>query len=83
MKQLKRKLKNWEMVNDMFEDREFNERVEELIKEYNKNEYIDIANYFDDWGELLDVVENLLKRLKEKGEKDEYKRRNCKRNKKT
>ena len=45
----------------MFEDREFNERVEELIKEYNKNEYIDIANYFDDWGELLDVVENLLK----------------------
>ena len=41
---------------------------EELIKEYNKNEYIDIANYFDDWGELLDVIENLLKRLKEKGE---------------
>ena len=52
----------------MFEDREFNERVEELIKEYNKNEYIDIANYFDDWGDLLDVVENLLKRLKENGE---------------
>ena len=55
-------------AREMFEDREFNERVEELIKEYNKNEYIDIANYFDDWGELLDVVENLLKRLKEKGE---------------
>ena len=55
----------------MFEDREFNERVEELIKEYNKNEYIDIANYFDDWGELLDVVENLLKRLKESGEQYE------------
>ena len=36
--------------------------------EEQKNEYIDIANYFDDWGELLDVVENLLKRLKESGE---------------
>ena len=42
--------------------------LEYELKEYNKNEYIDIANYFDDWGELLDVVENLLKRLKEKGE---------------
>ena len=52
----------------MFEDREFNERGEELIKEYNKNEHIDIVNYYDDWGELLDIVENLLKRLKESGE---------------
>ena len=52
----------------MLKDKKIEERIEKLIKDYNKNEYIDIVYYFDDWGELLSVVENLLKRLKESGE---------------
>lgn len=50
-------------------DKELKFRIEKLIKDYNNNSIDKGINYYvDDWGELLDTVEYLLEKLKNKKE---------------
>lgn len=43
-------------------------RVNKMIKDYEENSenLINVSEYVDDWGELLDTVEYLLNMLKKK-----------------
>lgn len=42
-------------------------RIDKMIQDYiNNNVNVQVNYYVDDWGELLDTVEYLLEKLKEK-----------------
>ena len=43
------------------------QRIDKMIQDYiNNNINVQVNYYVDDWGELLDTVEYLLEKLKEK-----------------
>ena len=43
------------------------QRIDKMIQDYiNNNVNVQVNYYVDDWGELLDTVEYLLEKLKEK-----------------
>lgn len=53
-------------------DKDLKDRIEKLINDYNNNTIDkDIKYYVDDWGELLDTVEYLLEKLKNKNESED------------
>lgn len=42
-------------------------RIDKMMQDYiNNNVNVQVNDYVDDWGELLDTVEYLLEKLKEK-----------------
>ena len=46
---------------------DFKKRIDKMIQDYiNNNVNVQVNYYVDDWGELLDTVEYLLEKLKEK-----------------
>ena len=48
-------------------DEDLKQRIDEMIQDYiNNNVNVQVNYYVDDWGELLDTVEYLLEKLKEK-----------------
>ena len=60
-------------INEIINE-ELKERIEKLINDYNNNCIDKGINYYvDDWGELLDTVEYLLEKLKNKNESEENK----------
>ena len=48
-------------------DEDLKQRIDKMIQDYiNNNVNVQVNYYVDDWGELLDTVEYLLEKLKEK-----------------
>ena len=48
-------------------DEDLKKRIDKMIQDYiNNNVNVQVNYYVDDWGELLDTVEYLLEKLKEK-----------------
>lgn len=48
-------------------DEDLKKRIDKMIQDYiNNNIDVQVNYYVDDWGELLDTVEYLLEKLKEK-----------------
>lgn len=48
-------------------DEDLKKRIDKMIQDYiNNNVDVQVNYYVDDWGELLDTVEYLLEKLKEK-----------------
>ena len=48
-------------------DENLKKRIDKMIQDYINNSIdVEVNDYVDDWGELLDTVEYLLEKLKEK-----------------
>ena len=48
-------------------DEDLKKRIDKMIQDYiNNNVDVQVNYYVEDWGELLDTVEYLLEKLKEK-----------------
>ena len=48
-------------------DEDLKKRIDKMIQDYINNDVnVQVNYYVDDWGELLDTVEYLLEKLKEK-----------------
>ena len=48
-------------------DENLKKRIDKMIQDYINNSIdVEVNDYVDDWGELLDTVEYFLEKLKEK-----------------